>query len=175
MTSFLIQAVGVCAMAVLFSSFQFKQLKMLYIFQAVSSALFALHFGLLGAVTGMIMNLIGVLRSLILMWEGKRWAYNPVMLGVFVLATVGCGSIGFSFPISLFCVGAMCISMFTLWSGNGRTIRLWQLFCISPLWIIYNIFAGDMPSYAGILNEILNMTSVIVSIKRFGLKNLGSA
>ena len=41
----------------------------------------------------------------------------------------------------------------------------------SPLWIIYDVIIG---SWAGILDEIVTEISMIVSIFRYGWKNLDS-
>ena len=41
----------------------------------------------------------------------------------------------------------------------------------SPLWIVYDIAVG---SWAGILDEIVSEVSMIVSIARYGWKNLDS-
>jgi biopolymer transport protein ExbB/TolQ len=43
------------------------------------------------------------------------------------------------------------------------------LFVNSPLWIIYNIIVG---SWAGVLDELVTQASMILSIFRYGWKNL---
>ena len=45
------------------------------------------------------------------------------------------------------------------------------MFVNSPLWIIYDVIIG---SWAGILDEIVTEISMIVSIFRYGWKNLDS-
>ena len=44
-------------------------------------------------------------------------------------------------------------------------------FFISPLWIIYDIAVG---SWAGILDEIVSEASMLISIFRYGWKNMDS-
>ena len=39
----------------------------------------------------------------------------------------------------------------------------------SPLWIVYDVLVG---SWAGILDEAVTETSMLISILRFGWKNL---
>ena len=53
--------------------------------------------------------------------------------------------------------------------SNGRKIRIAGMFINSPLWIIYDIIVG---SWAGILDEIVTEASMILSIYRYGWKNL---
>ena len=52
---------------------------------------------------------------------------------------------------------------------NARKIRVVGMVINSPLWIVYNIIVG---SWAGILDEIVTEASMILSIYRYGWKNL---
>ena len=52
---------------------------------------------------------------------------------------------------------------------NARKIRVAGMFINSPLWIIYDIIVG---SWAGVLDEIVSEASMIISIYRYGWKNL---
>ena len=54
---------------------------------------------------------------------------------------------------------------------NARKIRVAGIFINSPLWIIYDIIVG---SWAGILDEIVTEASMLLSIYRYGWKNLDS-
>ena len=49
-------------------------------------------------------------------------------------------------------------------------IRLSNLFCASPCWLIFDIIVG---SIGGILNETILIVSILVSIYRYGWKGLG--
>ena len=55
---------------------------------------------------------------------------------------------------------------------NARKIRMVGLCVNSPLWIVYDIVVG---SWAGILDEVVSMASMIISIIRYGWKNLDSS
>ena len=52
---------------------------------------------------------------------------------------------------------------------NARKIRMVGMLINSPLWIIYDIVVG---SWAGILDEIVSEVSMIISIIRYGWKNM---
>ena len=52
---------------------------------------------------------------------------------------------------------------------SARKIRVVGLCVNSPLWIVYDIVVG---SWAGILDEVVSMASMILSIVRYGWKNL---
>ena len=55
---------------------------------------------------------------------------------------------------------------------NARKIRLVGMLINSPLWIIYDIVVG---SWAGILDEIVSESSMVISILRYGWKNMDSS
>ena len=169
MYDILTQAVGFIAAAFVIISFQYKENKKLFMLQIISSAVFALQFFMLGAYTGMIMNILGVVRCTVLFARPAKISTSKVTLAILVVLFIAMGVITWSGILSLLPIIGMVLSMFAMWSGNGKVIRLAQLFIVSPCWLIYNAFA---PSFAGVLVEALNMVSVIISIKRFGIKNL---
>ena len=55
------------------------------------------------------------------------------------------------------------------YTHNPRKVRIAGMFINSPLWIIYDILVG---SWAGILDEVVSEASMIISIARYGWKNL---
>lgn len=57
------------------------------------------------------------------------------------------------------------------WIYNARKIRIVGMLINSPLWIIYDIAVG---SWAGILDEIVSEASMLISILRYGWKNMDS-
>ena len=52
---------------------------------------------------------------------------------------------------------------------SAKTIRMVGLCVNSPLWVIYDVAVG---SWAGILDEAASSVSVLVSIARYGWKNM---
>ena len=55
------------------------------------------------------------------------------------------------------------------YTHNPRKIRMVGLTVNSPLWIIYDVAVG---SWAGIFDELATSISVLISIWRYGWKNL---
>ena len=55
------------------------------------------------------------------------------------------------------------------YTHNARKIRIAGIFINSPLWIVYDILVG---SWAGVLDELISEASMIISICRYGWKNL---
>ena len=66
---------------------------------------------------------------------------------------------------------AMVTGTAAYWTNSARNIRLANLAFCCPSWILYDIIIGSL---GGILNESITMVSILVSIYRFGWKNLGS-
>ena len=55
------------------------------------------------------------------------------------------------------------------YTHNPRKVRLAGMLVNSPLWIVYDVIVG---SWAGILDEVVSEASMIISILRYGWKNL---
>ena len=61
---------------------------------------------------------------------------------------------------------------FTIYRGythNAQKIRIAGMFFNSPLWIIYDLIIG---SWAGAIDELASIISAMISIRRYGWKNL---
>ena len=71
--------------------------------------------------------------------------------------------------ISILPVAANIAATVGGYTHNARKIRIAGMFLNSPLWILYAILVG---SWAGILDEIFTESSMILSIVRYGWKNL---
>ena len=71
--------------------------------------------------------------------------------------------------ISVLPVAANIAATVAGYSDSARRIRLTGVFINSPLWIIYDIIVH---SWAGILDEVVTETSIIISIARIGWKNM---
>lgn len=165
------QAIGFLAMASFILSYQVKSNRTLFWCQAAGSALFCLQFFLLGAASGCLSLAVNILRGLLLTkYNDWPWVRRKVVAAVF------CGVYGaillltWAGPISLLAFTASAVSTLGYWRNNARTIRLVNLLCASPCWLVYDIL---IRSWGGILNEAITMMSVLISGFRFGWAALG--
>ena len=168
MQDVLIQAIGLLGTVSFFLSYQCKSNKNLFRVQFGSYLCYTVHFLMLGAITGGISYILNMVRSfclgsqsdflkgkwmcriicalqvvtLIFTWDGY-WSILPVAANI--AATIG---------------GYTC---------NGQKIRAVGMFVNSPMWIVYNIVVG---SWAGVADELISEVSMIISICRYGWKNL---
>lgn len=167
----LIQIIGFIGVAVFILSYQIKSNRMLFLFQLVGSALFCLQFYLLDARSGCLSLALNILRNAMLMryneWKWIQWKGWPIIIsGLFTVVLFGT----WNGPISLLAFTASVSSTMGYWSNNARRIRLVNLVCASPCWLIYDCLVS---SWGGMLNESITLASIIVSIIRFGWKRLG--
>lgn len=166
---FVAQIFGLIGAVVLWCAFQCKDTKRLFFLHFIAATFFSLHFFLLGAYTGLLLNLAEMIRSFLLFQGQKKWASHPVSMIAIMLLMAACGAISWAGWLSLIPTAAMVVGTLFMWKRNGKTLRFAQLIFISPCWLIYNAAMG---SIAGVLTESVNIISVVISLWRFGLKEL---
>ena len=164
----LIQGVGLIGTALYFISFQCRENKSLFRVQFLSYLFYTVHLILLGAVTGGISYLINTVRSLCL---GSRWkfAHSKAMCAVICVTQAAILPFTWSGWISVLPVAANIAATIAGYTNNALKVRLVGMFINSPLWIVYNVIVD---SWAGILDEAVSEISMVVSIIRYGWKNL---
>lgn len=136
--------------------------------QFVSYLIYTLHLMLLGAVTGGVSYIINTFRSFCL---GSRWKFakSRTMCAAICLMQVLALALTWAGWISLLPVAANIAATIAGYTRNGRTIRVVGMLVNSPMWMVYNLICGSM---AGVLDEAVTEVSMLVSIMRFGWKNL---
>lgn len=164
----LVQAIGMMGTILFFLSFQCKSNKNLFRVQFVTYICYTTHLLALGAVTGGISYVLNLVRSFCL---GSKYPLLKskgmcAILCVLQLVTLLLTWEGW---YSILPVAANIASTIGGYTFNPRKIRIAGMFLNSPLWLIYNVIVG---SWAGILDEIVTEISIILSIIRYGWKNL---
>lgn len=161
----IMQGVGVLGIIASIISFQCKRHKPLMVFRTLNEFLFAIQYCMLGAYTGMAMNIIGCTRNLIFAKQVEK-GKNTVP-----------ARIAFSVAFILFCIAtwagaksiligvAKVISTFAYGSKSTGVVRLLVLFT-SVAWLIYNFMVG---SYAGFACEAFSICSIVTGIIRIDI------
>jgi len=158
------QFVGLIGMIAGLSAFQFKETKKLFLMQIISSLVYALQYLLLGAYTGLMLNIAGAIRLVILYFGTKKWASHPATMAGVMLMMLLCGVFSWHGWLSLLPTLAQVVSTPLYFKKNGKLLRMGQLCFMSPCWLIYNFASGSIP---GGVMEILNISSVVISLIRF--------
>ena len=166
-----IQGIGFLGVIAFIVSYQIKSNRALYIFQLLGSLLFCIQFFMLGAYSGCLSMLLNILRyALLTKYNEWKWVQRKELSWAFCAAFAVVLIFTWAGPVTILAFLASSVSTIFYWTNNAKMIRGANLFCASPCWLIYDIFAG---SWGGVLNETITLTSIIVSVVRFGWKAMG--
>lgn len=165
------QLIGFGGLLAFLISYQVKTNRRLFFAQTCGIALFMLQFLLLNAVSGCLSLGVGVIRNILVYhyndWKWVRWKGWVV---IFILAFALVTWYTWNGWTSLLPFAGMSSCTIAFWTNNALNIRKANLFIASPAWIVYDVIFF---SIAGILSELVTMASILVSVWRFGWKNLG--
>ena len=169
MNEYIVQGIGFVAVVFFILSYQMKSNRLLFLFQLIGCSIFAVQFVILGAYTGALSLLINILRNVLLLKANVwRWVRSrktmPRILALLTVFTIWTWN-GW---ISLLPFASVGVTTVGYWTDNAQKIRLSQLMG-SPCTLLYDIL---IRSWGGALSESITLVSIIVSIIRFGWKNL---
>lgn len=184
------QAVSVAATCCTVGSFQCRSNDKLLLWQGVfGGILWTLHFALLGAWAACLSNSIAIFRAFAVRRMYRRGTPDYGMLVLVTLLMAGAAALGAVLGwngsglidwVPLWVGRVVCVLMvvcniattLAAWSKNGTVIRLVQLGIGSPVWLANNFITF---SVFGVITEVFNMVSVIVSLARYGLHHKGDS
>ena len=163
-----LQLIGVAGTLLFFLSYQCRSNRNLFRVQLLSYLFYTAHLLLLGALTGGVSYMINTLRSFCL---GSRWkfAHSQGMCAIICAMQLAALALTWSGWVSILPVAANIAATLGGYTHNPRKIRIAGMFVNSPLWIVYDLCVG---SWAGLLDEAVTEGSMILSIVRFGWKDL---
>ena len=170
------QTVSIFAMAINILSYQNKKQKNIFLFQLIGSMLFAVSFFMLGAITGAILNFIGIVRALVFINKDKLRADRPIWLVLFTATFIGSYALTFTvfgkeaslfnLIVELLPVIGMIITTVSFQKKDARSVRAFG-FVSSPLWLIYNVINFSL---GAICCETVSLISITVGYVRFDMK-----
>ncbi|MBQ7534184.1 MAG: YgjV family protein [Stomatobaculum sp.] len=169
MFSIIAQAVGFIGTGVVILSYQCKSTRRMIFVLAVSALLFAIHYYMLGGLGGALSQILYAVNMFLLndrkhaisSWIGWRWTITAILIVMTVMTWAG-------LPSLLPCLSSIA-NTHANWSRSGKIIRLNRLLFASPCWILYDIIMG---SVSGIICEAFAMSSILISIMRYGIMAL---
>ena len=162
-TALIGQCFGILAMITSILMYQFKKHRTIMLLMLLCSALWCIHFAFLGAMTGVIMNLINVVRALVFTQREKPWCGKVWVPAVFAAASVAAVIFTWDGPYSLLpCVASVAATVGN-WQKDTQRLRLFTIIvCVG--WFAYNAVHG---SWAGMANEIFTFFSVLLALWRY--------
>lgn len=167
-SAFFIQAIGILGTTLFFLSYQCKSNKNLFRVQFVSYLCYTIHLLMLGAITGGISYVLNTVRSFCL---GSKYSFLKSKWMCMIICMLQVVALIFTWDgwWSILPIVANIAATIGGYTHNPRKIRVAGIFINSPLWIIYDIIVG---SWAGIIDEVVTEASMLISIYRYGWKNL---
>ena len=162
------QGIGFIGTALIVGSFQCKQSRRLFLMQLASNFFYFLHFLMLGAYAGSISVLVGLARNLLLCSK-RPWADRPFWPWVFAGAHMLVVALTWAGPLTLLAGIGPAATALVSWGRNGKRVRLVSVLVNSPCWLVYDFFNG---SISGVVCELFCMSSVALSVLRYGWKAL---
>lgn len=154
---------GIGAMLSLFLMNQQKKRERMLVAKLFADVFWGAHYFCLGAIGGMIPNVVGIFREGVYLRRGKqKWASSVIWPILFVSVIFLLGLSSFKSIINILPITASCCATAVLWLQRPRLTKIVLVF-VSTAFLIYDIFVG---SYIGIINEIFGISSIIIYFTR---------
>ena len=163
--SIIIQLIGGLGIIASIISFQCKKHNSILFFRSLNEAVFALQYFLLGAYTGMAMNLVGCIRNIIFtkqILKNKKTTFTSILFGIIFILFGICTWQGLK---SILIIIAKVLSTIAYGNKNTTIVRI-IIFITSTSWLVYNYCVF---SIAGVLCESFTLISLIIGIIRLDI------
>ena len=171
------QIIGVFAMIFNIWSYQQKQQKYIIALQLLGSTLFTVHFFLLGAYMGGLLNAVGIVRALVFLFKDKLKSEHLLWLVVFILIYVLSYVLTFTMLgkkfnaanaiVEILPVIGMTATTFAFRCKTAKSTRILGLIS-SPSWLVYNIVNFAI---GAICCEVFSLISIAVGLIRLDRNN----
>lgn len=163
------QIIGLLAGAAAISAFQFRSNRMTFILQMMGALLFCINSLMLNAIAGCILNAVAVVRGIFLcIPEGRGITSTTFWISIgLTLAAFGWQYFAglMNHWIDVLLMVQFLAGTYFCWRQDGRLMRLGQLCIMSPICLYYNF---TFHLIGGVLTEMVNIASIIISILRYG-------
>lgn len=163
------QSLSVVGIALGFLSYQVRTQKQLLALQTVTSVVFCMHYLMIGATSGMAMNVVNALRNFTYFCRHEKGG-NGKLIPIFFTVVMGIiGLFSWEAWYSIFVLAGLIIHALCMAFSDSQKVR-YSILVSSPLILIYNFFVS---SYGGIVYESVAVISSVIGILRYR-KNKGS-
>ena len=158
----IVQAIGIVAMTLTILCYQLKKRNSILIMQYTGNALWVVHYFLLGASTGLIMNALNVIRGIIYAID-KKWAKSWIWVFIFASVSITLGIMTFQAWYSVLPMAGTVIATVALRIPDENTLRKVYI-CSVPPWMVYNALVLSIP---GTISAVFTFVSIIVALIRY--------
>lgn len=154
------QSLGILAAVFGFLSYQMKSQKGILLFQTLTSISMTVHYLMIGAYSGMALNLVCAVRNGVFWLESRKGGVNRWLAIGFTVVMGAAGIFSWQNWYSIFVCLGLVINSFCMSFKDPQNIRK-SILVSSPLVIIYNVFAR---SYGGIVFELIVLVSTLIGL-----------
>ena len=172
------QIIGILGMIIIVISFAQKQQRTIIVMQFAGSLLFAANMFLLGAVSGGLMNVGGIVRGVVFLNKKRLGKYKwlfVIGLAVFYVVLYSMSFFVFGKPATIenllfefLPVFAMIMMTVGYAADGAKKTRIYG-FINSPPWLIYNMCNFNI---GGTICEVFCMSSIILGMIRYDRKGV---
>lgn len=163
MTYYIGQALGVVAILLAFLNYQVRSQRAVIAVNLITSLVFCVHYGMIGAITGMALNIIGVFRNTAYFIRNEKGSHDKITPIVCTAAMFIAGVVTWQSWPSLFMLLALTINTYAMSFTNPQNVRK-SILITSPMALFYNIMVS---SYGGSVYESVAIISAAIGIIRF--------
>ena len=152
------QALGIVAIGLGFLTYQMKTREKLVFTQVMVACCFCLHYLMIGAVSGLALNIISVIRNSTYYFLGKKGPVDKKWAILFSVVTGIMGILSWQAWYSIFAVLGMVIHSYCISFSKPEYIRR-SILVTSPLVLLYDVF---VLSIGGMVYESVAIISSII-------------
>ena len=159
------QIVGILAVATFLLSYQQKNRRAIIILNTVSRVLYIVQYILLGAFSGMALDVVGAVASVIAARRDTQFVrkhLRAVIISVDAVIVI-VGILLYRTPIDLLPLFGVLLHTGAFWLTDERWIRRVSL-AGSPFWLVYNLSAT---AYGSAIGDVLTMVSILLAMYRY--------
>ena len=170
------QIVSIIGMLMGVLSYQQKGKARILTFQLIGAALFVVHFFMINALSGAILNFVAIVRALIFIYEDKVHGDHPAwtigLTATYILSYISVFTVFGKEPtvknliLEILPVLAMTVTTIAFRYKEDKILRR-VTFISSPMWLTYNAIFFSL---GGIIGESLNIGSAIIGTIRLDRK-----
>ena len=161
----LVQLIGGLGILASLISFQCKKHNSILAFRTLNEAIFAAQYLMLGAYTGMAMNLIGCVRNTVFSKQVAKGKKTTVSTIIFTIIFFIFGILTWQGAKSILIIVAKVLSTIAYGNKNPTVVR-GIVFITCTSWLIYNYCVF---SVAGVICEAVTLISLLIGIVRLDL------
>ncbi len=165
----LANVIGIIAVCVFLLSYQMKKRNAIVICNISARVLYIMQYILLFAFEGAVLDVVGVIVSLIAQQEDKPFIKKHSMLWfVFSnLLIIGAGIPLYKNLYSILPIIAVVFQTGAFWLNDEKQIRRVSLIG-SPFWFVYNFHSK---AYGSSIGDLLSIVSIVLAMFRYDFKN----